>query len=128
MSDDSQVTNDLMDVDEDRDEPARGVSESRLFVLEDFTDSGPAIDLAHAREACGKANHLRVEFSAMAVPRSDVESWQPGALVPFEEPSSATVRVFLGETLVAHGELIEVDGEFGVEVVELMETAGQKAA
>jgi flagellar motor switch/type III secretory pathway protein FliN len=127
MSDDDQTRDGpaLENLTQDRFEG--GVPGPRSFVLADL-DSGTAVNRAVEKNALGIGEPLRVEFAAMTTSSHEIRHWQSGSLITFDEPSSAMVRVFLGEQLVARGELVEVDGHLSVRVVELVDRVANKAA
>ena len=101
---------------------------AKSFVLEDLNGDVPATDALANQQTSDSVGQLRIEFAATMIPADDVEHWQSGRLIKFDEPNSATVRVFIGKTYIANGELVDVAGQIGVRVLERMEPVGREAA
>lgn len=101
---------------------------AKSFVLEDLNGDVPVTNALANQQTCDSVGQLRIEFAATMIPADDVEHWQSGRLIKFDEPNSATVRVFIGKTFIANGELVDVAGQIGVRVLERMDLVGREAA
>ena len=134
MSEDSQVLHESTDSpvdavnDASDEEAAKLVANAKSLVLEVLNDATAAVDGPANQHLGNSVDQLRIEFAAARIPMADIELWQPGRLVKFDEPNSAAVRVYIGENLVAEGELVDVAGKIGVRVLKQVEPGEREAA
>ena len=82
--------------------------------------SGPARDLRLLAEV---EVQLAVELGRLRIPLRDLLSLGPGSVVELDRAADAPVDVLVNGTLVASGEVVVVDGEFGVRITSLAEPA-----
>jgi flagellar motor switch protein FliN/FliY len=66
---------------------------------------------------------VAVEIGRLRMPLRDLLSLEPGAVLELDRPADAPVDVLVNGRLVARGEVVVIDGEFGVRVTDLVERA-----
>jgi flagellar motor switch protein FliN/FliY len=64
---------------------------------------------------------VAVEIGRLRMPLRDLLSLEPGAVLELDRPADAPVDVLVNGRLVARGEVVVIDGEFGVRVTDLVE-------
>jgi flagellar motor switch protein FliN/FliY len=70
---------------------------------------------------------VAVEIGRLRMPLRDLLSLEPGAVLELDRAADAPVDVLVNGRLVARGEVVVIDGEFGVRVTDLVERAGDAA-
>ncbi|MCU1691762.1 MAG: flagellar motor switch protein FliN [Frankiales bacterium] len=64
---------------------------------------------------------LAVELGRVKLPLRDLLSLGPGAVLELDRAADAPVDVLVNGCLVAKGEVVVIDGEFGVRVTAVVE-------
>jgi flagellar motor switch protein FliN len=67
---------------------------------------------------------VAVEIGRLRMPLRELLSLEPGAVLELDRAADAPVDVLVNGRLVARGEVVVIDGEFGVRVTDLVERAG----
>ena len=67
---------------------------------------------------------LTVELGRTQMPIRDVLALGPGALLSLDTLAGELVNLRANGTLIARGDLVVVDGNYGVRVIELVQPAG----
>jgi len=62
---------------------------------------------------------LSVELGRSRLSMQDLLTLAPGAVVELDRPADAAVDILVNGTVVARGEVVVVNGEFGVRISEL---------
>jgi flagellar motor switch protein FliN/FliY len=63
---------------------------------------------------------LTVELGACQLPMRDVLQLNVGSVVQLEKAADAPVELHVNEKLIARGEVVMVDGRFGLKITELL--------
>lgn len=82
------------------------------------TAPGPSRDL---RLLADVQVELSVELGHVSLPLRDLLSLAPGAVLELDRPADAPVDVLVNGCLVARGEVVVIDGQFGVRVTSVVE-------
>jgi len=82
--------------------------------------SGPA-DARDLRLLADVQVELAVEIGRVKLPLRDLLSLAPGAVLELDRAADAPVDVLVNGCLVARGEVVVIDGEFGVRVTAVVE-------
>jgi flagellar motor switch protein FliN/FliY len=69
---------------------------------------------------------LAVEIGRVKLPLRDLLSLAPGAVLELDRAADAPVDVLVNGCLVARGEVVVIDGEFGVRVTAVVERAAER--
>lgn len=96
------------------DPSVQGVS---LPDLGDGTGAGPTRDL---RLLADVELQVSVELGRARLPLRDLLSVQPGSVLELDRTPGDPVDVLVNGRLVARGEVVVVDGDFGVRITELV--------
>jgi flagellar motor switch protein FliN len=64
---------------------------------------------------------LAVEIGRVKLPLRELLALAPGAVLELDRPADAPVDVLVNGCLVARGEVVVIDGEFGVRVTAVVE-------
>jgi flagellar motor switch protein FliN/FliY len=64
---------------------------------------------------------VAVEIGRLRMPLRDLLSLEPGAVLELDRQADAPVDVLVNGRLVARGEVVVIDGEFGVRVTDLVD-------
>ncbi len=67
---------------------------------------------------------VAVEIGRLRMPLRELLSLEPGAVLELDRAADAPVDVLVNGRLVARGEVVVIDGEFGVRVTDLVERGG----
>jgi flagellar motor switch protein FliN/FliY len=87
--------------------------------LEDLGTSAARTEARPLRLLSGVHVELTVELGRSRLPMQDLLTLAPGAVVELDRPADATVDILVNGTVVARGEVVVVDGEFGVRITEI---------
>lgn len=87
------------------------------------TGAGEARDL---RLLADVQVELAVEIGRVKLPLRDLLSLAPGAVLELDRAADAPVDVLVNGCLVARGEVVVIDGEFGVRVTAVVERAAER--
>jgi flagellar motor switch protein FliN/FliY len=82
------------------------------------TASGEARDL---RLLADVQVELAVEIGRVKLPLRDLLSLEPGSVLELDRSADAPVDVLVNGCLVARGEVVVIDGEFGVRITAVVE-------
>ena len=67
---------------------------------------------------------LRIEFGRAYICRDEVQKLRVGSVVPLDSVVGDLVELYAGGRLIARGETIALNGNFGVRVVDVISRAG----
>jgi flagellar motor switch protein FliN/FliY len=70
---------------------------------------------------------VAVEIGRLRMPLRDLLSLEPGAVLELDRAADAPVDVLVNGRLVARGEVVVIDGEFGVRVTDLVDRGNDAA-
>jgi len=70
--------------------------------------------------SCNEVLDLQVELGRTYIRRDAVSKLRSGALVPLDNPAGDLVDLYADGRLVARGEVLAINGAFGVRVVSLL--------
>jgi len=87
--------------------------------LADLDPSAPRAEARPLRLLAGVQVELTVELGRSRLPVHDLLTLAPGAVVELDRPADATVDILVNGTVVARGEVVVVDGDFGVRITEI---------
>jgi flagellar motor switch protein FliN/FliY len=87
--------------------------------LDDLGTGAPRTEARPLRLLAGVQVELTVELGRSRLPVQDLLTLAPGAVVELDRPADATVDILVNGTVVARGEVVVVDGEFGVRISEI---------
>ncbi|MCC6403030.1 MAG: flagellar motor switch protein FliN [Fimbriimonadaceae bacterium] len=71
---------------------------------------------------------LSVEIGRVKIPVRDVVDLGPGSIVEIDKAAGEPVEVLLNGHLVAKGEVVVIDDNFGVRITEIMKPADRKSS
>ena len=91
---------------------------------EEFAESPVKTPLRRPRVFGRDTVDLRIELGRACLDRDAASKLRTGAVVPLDNSAYDPVAVYADGQLIARGELIEVDGKFGVRVVEIVPFSG----
>ena len=63
---------------------------------------------------------VTVELGRTRMPLRDILSVVPGSVIELDRPASAPVDVLVNGTLIARGEVVVIDEEFGIRITEVL--------
>ena len=87
--------------------------------LEDLGTHDARTDARPLRLLAGVQVELTVELGRLRLPVQDLLTLAPGAVVDLDRPADTTVDILVNGTVVARGEVVVVDGHFGVRIIEI---------
>lgn len=90
----------------------------------ELPDLGPGTGYGEARDLRLLADvqvELAVELGRVKLPLRDLLSLAPGAVLELDRSADAPVDVLVNGCLVARGEVVVIDGEFGVRITAVVE-------
>ena len=71
---------------------------------------------------------VTVQLGSCMLPMREVLELAPGAVVQLHQHASEPVGLFVNDKLVAYGEVVVVEDNFGIKITELVGAAKQPAA
>lgn len=89
--------------------------------LPELGDGTPAVEARDLRLLADVQVELAVEIGRVKLPLRDLLSLAPGAVLELDRAADAPVDVLVNGCLVARGEVVVIDGEFGVRVTAVVE-------
>ena len=98
--------------------PLQQVAEPSLPALGGGTQAGDMRDL---RRLADVQVELAVELGRVRLPLRDLLALDVGSVVELDRSAESPVDVLVNGTLIAHGEVVVIDGEFGVRITGLVE-------
>ncbi len=66
---------------------------------------------------------VTVMLGSSQLPMSEVLALSPGAVVQLDHRASDPVGLYVNDKLVAHGEVVVVDDNFGIKITDLVNQA-----
>ena len=63
---------------------------------------------------------LRVRIGRKTMMLQDVKNFDLGSVIETDQMSNRPIELLLGDTLVAYGEAVIVDGNFGIQVTKMI--------
>ena len=90
-------------------------------VLPDLGDGAAAAEARDLRLLADVQVELAVELGRVKLPLRDLLSLAPGAVLELDRSADAPVDVLVNGCLVARGEVVVIDGAFGVRVTAVVE-------
>lgn len=90
-------------------------------VLPDLGDGTPLGDARDLRLLADVQVELAVELGRVKLPLRDLLALGPGAVLELDRPADAPVDVLVNGCLVARGEVVVIDGDFGVRITAVVE-------
>ena len=101
------------------DPPAAAVGETVQVHAPELRDLGTGVPPGPARDLRLLAEvevQLAVELGRLRLSLRELLSLTPGSVVELDRPADAPVDVLVNGTVVASGEVVVIDGEFGVRI------------
>ncbi len=89
--------------------------------LPDLGDGAPLGEARDLRLLAEVQVELAVELGRVKLPLRDLLSLAPGAVLELDRSADAPVDVLVNGCLVARGEVVVIDGEFGVRITAVLE-------
>lgn len=89
--------------------------------LPDLGDGAPLGESRDLRLLAEVQVELAVELGRVKLPLRDLLSLAPGAVLELDRSADAPVDVLVNGCLVARGEVVVIDGEFGVRITAVVE-------
>ena len=93
---------------------------------QDIVEAGPADELAFGRRNFGLLAdipvRLSVEVGSTAMKLSELMDLVEGSVVELDRQSHELLDIMANGTLIAKGEVVTVNGRFGIRVVEVVST------
>ncbi|MGH9103580.1 MAG: flagellar motor switch protein FliN, partial [Acidimicrobiales bacterium] len=90
------------------------------------TSPGPRVRLGSSHDALrllhGVEMDLTVELGRARLPVRELLGLVPGSVVELDRQAGAPVDILVNGTLLAKGEVVVVDDEFGVRITEIVQT------
>lgn len=95
---------------------------------QDIIEAGPAGDSAFTRPNFGLfadiSVRLSVEVGSTALRLSELMDLAEGSVVELDRQAHELLDIMANGTLIARGEVVTVNGRFGIRVVEVVATEG----
>lgn len=106
------------------DGPAAGQEpvEVTPMALPDLGPGGARQPERSLRLLSGVHVELSVELGRSRLSMQDLLTLAPGAVVELDRPADAAVDILVNGTVVARGEVVVVNGEFGVRISEITDS------
>jgi flagellar motor switch protein FliN len=87
---------------------------------EDFGSDVAAVTAIRPKGSATGSVRLRIELGHARVPRGELDDLRSGSVVPLDNSVRDSVAIRANGQLIARGELLAIDGRFGVRVVEFV--------
>ena len=100
---------------------ATGLPELERPELPDLGEGTGPVDARDLRLLAEVQVELAVELGHVKLPLRDLLSLAPGAVLELDRAADAPVDVLVNGCLVARGEVVVIDGQFGVRVTAVVE-------
>jgi flagellar motor switch protein FliN/FliY len=94
---------------------------------QDIIEAGPADDAFNRRNFGLFADisvRLSVEVGSTALKLSELMDLSEGSIIELDRQSHELLDIMANGTLIARGEVVTVNGRFGIRVVEVVSTEG----
>jgi type III secretion protein Q len=69
---------------------------------------------------------LEVELTRLCLPLSEIATLRPGAVLPLRQREEAPVTLKIGGFAIARAELVDIDGEVGARILQLIDRGNGK--
>lgn len=89
--------------------------------LAELAGGAPLTDVRDLRLLAEVQVELAVELGRVKLPLRDLLSLAPGAVLELDRAADAPVDVLVNGCLVARGEVVVIDGDFGVRITAVVE-------
>ncbi|HVS18001.1 MAG TPA: flagellar motor switch protein FliN [Planctomycetota bacterium] len=116
MSEDQNLPDDLEDAIDQATE-AVAVESAQLDELADSAASGPGLGMGNLMDVPVR---VTVEIGRKRVTLSELARMGPGALLVLEREAHEPADILVNGKVVARGEIVTVDGSYGVRVTEVL--------
>jgi flagellar motor switch protein FliN len=93
------------------------VGTARLTELESAPLSGAAIGMVHLMDVPVR---VTVEVGRRKLPLSELARLAPGSLVVLDRQAHEPADILVNGRVVAHGEIVTIDGAYGVRVTKVL--------
>ena len=93
------------------------VGTARLTELEGAPLAGAAIGMAHLMDVPVR---VTVEVGRRQLPLSELARLAPGSLVVLDRQAHEPADILVNGRVVAHGEIVTIDGAYGVRVTKVL--------
>ena len=103
----------------DRDESA--LTAVTLPVVPELPASGPSRSPRDLRLLADVEVQLSVQLGRVRLPMRELLALDAGSVVELDRSAESPVDVLVNGTMVARGEVVVVDGEFGVRITSIVE-------
>jgi len=110
----------MSDADGRGDADATEATEVQPVALQDLGAGTSATASHDLRLLADVQVELSVELGRLAVPMRQLLSIAPGAVLELDRPAESTVDVLVNGTVLARGEVVVVEGHFGVRITEIV--------
>ena len=87
----------------------------------DLGAGAPPAEVRDLRLLADVQVELAVELGRVRLPLRDLLALDTGSVVELDRSAESPVDVLVNGTLVAHGEVVVIDGEFGVRVTAVVQ-------
>jgi flagellar motor switch protein FliN len=98
---------------------------------QDIVDAGPADEAAFSRRNYALLAdipvRLSVEVGSTALPLAELLDLAEGSVVELDRPSHELLDVMANGTLIAKGEVVTVNGRFGIRIVDVVASEARLA-
>jgi flagellar motor switch protein FliN len=96
---------------------AVAVEAARLDELEARPGGGRPLGMDHLRDVLVT---VTVQVGRARLPLAEIAALAPGSLVPLDREAHEPVDLLVGDKIVGRGEIVTVDGCFGLRVTHLL--------
>lgn len=113
------------------------MTESNTAVEQEFASPAEVVETARPLRAVAGADRLDLlgniemdvtaELGRTRMPVRQLLSLTPGTLVELDKTVGSPVDLLVNGTLIARGEVVVIDEEFGIRISEIVEPAGESA-
>lgn len=93
---------------------------------EDFGGDATTATTLRSLAATAGSIRLRIELGHARIPRGELDDLRSGSVVPLDNSVCDSVVIRADGRLIARGELLAIDGRFGVRIVEFIAPAGDE--
>jgi flagellar motor switch protein FliN/FliY len=102
--------------------PASSGAAAPSFVRADDSSSARSLDLLHGVEMT-----VTVELGRTKMLLRDLLALQTGSVIELDRAAGSPVDVLINDNLLARGEVVVLDDEFGVRILDIVLADGQPA-
>jgi len=98
---------------------AVAVEAARLAELEGAAQGGEALGIAHLMDVPVR---VTVEVGRRKLPLAELARLGPGSLVVLDRETHEPADILVNGKIVAHGEIVTIDGSYGVRVTRVLQS------